>query len=174
MKVPLQFAPECAGKTPTQVASSACEAHRKAQSKRKRSSACKDGPDYQSDDEFWCVFDHDDRHDFNQAWRRCQDAAGVKTATSNPCFELWLILHIEFFDRPDDQNGVQRHLESICDSYCRGNGKRPDLNEFLPHVETAERHAARQFQQAEEDGEPGRRPSTEVFKLVQAIREKAK
>jgi hypothetical protein len=48
-------------------------------------------------DEFWCVFDVEwPRHHPNL--RRAIDLAranGIKLAISNPCFELWLILHFE-------------------------------------------------------------------------------
>ncbi|MFJ2608689.1 RloB family protein [Streptomyces sp. NPDC091279] len=43
-------------------------------------------------DEVWCVFDVDQFVDVDQA---VIDAgrAGIKVAISNPCFELWLLLH---------------------------------------------------------------------------------
>ena len=44
-------------------------------------------------DEIWCIFDRDDHHKFSEATRAAQKA-GIRTAVSNPCFELWLILHV--------------------------------------------------------------------------------
>lgn len=43
-------------------------------------------------DEVWCVFDVDEFQDVPRAMRDAR-AAGVEVAVSNPCFELWLILH---------------------------------------------------------------------------------
>ena len=43
-------------------------------------------------DEVWCIFDRDDHHRFDEATRVAKKA-GIRTAISNPCFELWLILH---------------------------------------------------------------------------------
>jgi hypothetical protein len=45
-------------------------------------------------DEVWCVFDHDDHDKLKEA---IDQAKGNKfnTAFSNPCFELWCLLHFE-------------------------------------------------------------------------------
>ncbi|MFI6404854.1 RloB family protein [Streptomyces sp. NPDC050548] len=43
-------------------------------------------------DEVWCVFDVDEFLDVPRAIAMAREA-GVEVAVSNPCFELWLILH---------------------------------------------------------------------------------
>ncbi|MFE0691061.1 RloB family protein [Streptomyces xiamenensis] len=43
-------------------------------------------------DQVWCVFDVDDYSDIHQAVKKAGDL-GIKLAVSNPCFELWLLLH---------------------------------------------------------------------------------
>src|SRR5688572_17963050 len=43
-------------------------------------------------DEVWCVFDVDE-HPNLDASRRLAIEAGIEIALSNPCFELWLLLH---------------------------------------------------------------------------------
>ena len=45
-------------------------------------------------DEIWCVFDQDEHPNVAQAIREARDS-GIGTALSNPCFELWLVLHVE-------------------------------------------------------------------------------
>ena len=47
------------------------------------------GPDF---DEIWCVFDVDDHPYVKQAQQEARDS-GIRTVISNPCFELWLLLH---------------------------------------------------------------------------------
>ena len=47
-------------------------------------------------DEVWCVFDVDEHKRLDEA-RRTAETNGVRLAVSNPCFELWLLLH--FFDQ---------------------------------------------------------------------------
>jgi hypothetical protein len=44
-------------------------------------------------DEVWCVFDVDN-FDITAA-RQAADRGGIALAVSNPCFELWLLLHHE-------------------------------------------------------------------------------
>ena len=55
-------------------------------------------------DEVWAVFDKDDldkhpktRENFKRAFERAA-ANGIKTAYSNECFELWLLLHLTDVD----------------------------------------------------------------------------
>lgn len=43
-------------------------------------------------DEVWCVFDVDEFQDVQRAVDMAREE-GIETAVSNPCFELWLILH---------------------------------------------------------------------------------
>lgn len=43
-------------------------------------------------DEVWCVFDVDEFQDVPRAVAMAQEA-GIDIAVSNPCFELWPILH---------------------------------------------------------------------------------
>jgi len=45
-------------------------------------------------DEVWCVFDVDEHPNVPEALQQAQDN-GIGVALSNPCFELWLLLHFE-------------------------------------------------------------------------------
>ncbi|KIF75220.1 RloB [Streptomyces sp. 150FB] len=53
-------------------------------------------------DEVWCVFDVDEYPDVAEAALAAR-RAGIEIAVSNPCFELWLLLHFA------DQRG---HVDS--------------------------------------------------------------
>lgn len=64
-------------------------------------------------DEVWCVFDVDS-FDLTDAARTAR-AAGVRLAVSNPCFELWLLLHHEdcrahLTGYPQVAQRLRRHL----------------------------------------------------------------
>jgi hypothetical protein len=85
---------------------------------------------YAGRDEFWAVFDRDEHPNVPEAISRCRDA-NVGVAFSNPCFELWLILHFQDFDRPDHRHDVQRHLESICGDYDRAKRKTTDCGKLM-------------------------------------------
>lgn len=43
-------------------------------------------------DEVWCVFDVDEHARLKEA-REVADERGIQLAVSNPCFELWMLLH---------------------------------------------------------------------------------
>ena len=62
--------------------------------------ASRAGDDFLRYDEVWCVFDVDE-HPHVVSAREGALAAGLRIAMSNPCFELWLLLH--FADNPGMQ-----------------------------------------------------------------------
>ncbi|WP_050988320.1 RloB family protein [Sinorhizobium sp. CCBAU 05631] len=98
----------------------------------------------------------------------------IGVAFSNPCFELWLILHIEDFDRPIDRHAVQKHLETICADYSVRQGKKPDCQRFMAAIETAEGRAVKMNERRVQEGAERQAPWTTVYELTKAIREAAK
>lgn len=127
---------------------------------------------YEEKDEVWAVFDRDQHPYFDDAVRLCE-AKRVGVARSNPCFEIWLILHETDFDRPDGRHAVQVHLQSLCPEYDAARGKRPDCVRLIGQIEDAERRAERQLAAREAEGQPFGPPSTTVFTLTRAIRHAA-
>lgn len=71
---------------------------------------------YAKKDQVWAVFDEDEHPAVKEARDVCK-RGNVGIAYSNPCFELWLILHHEEFDRPDDRHQIQRHFNTLCPDY---------------------------------------------------------
>jgi RloB-like protein len=124
---------------------------------------------FDKNDQVWAVFDEDAHPGVPQALQRCR-TAGVGIAYSNPCFELWLILHREPFDRPDDRHQVQRHLETLCPEYDRNAGKSPDCATLVEAVEEAEALADAQQARRIAEGAPFGAPSTTVQDLTRALR----
>jgi hypothetical protein len=125
---------------------------------------------YEEHDEVWAVFDRDQHEPYDEAVGLCNNK-GVKVARSNPCFELWLILHLSEFDRPHGSHAVQAHLEKLCPDYDSKRGKKPDCSRFVALVELAERRAEKQLRARAEEGGPFGPPSTTVFELTRAIRQ---
>lgn len=152
---------EAAG-VPMTIARTASEAAQAAKKRNRRQS-------YEDRDEFWAVFDCDDHPKVKQAITCCQ-RANVGVAYSNPCFELWLILHFEDYDRPDDRRAVQRKLNELCPDYDLHRDKTTDCSALMKHISRAETLAERQFCRRGEEGEPLRRPFTTVYKLTRRIR----
>jgi len=127
---------------------------------------------FEEKDKIWAIFDRDTHPHYDDAIARC-NANGVNVARSNPCFELWLILHIENFDKPDDHMQVQQHLHGLRPLYDPHCGKMLDCSELMGEVEIAEARAIRQLTNRQKEGASYGRPSTTVYKLTRAIREAA-
>jgi hypothetical protein len=74
-------------------------------------------------DEIWLVIDRDawDEADLNLVCKLAKKN-GFSVALSNPCFELWLFLHLQNNRHFVDRHHCQRELGKICKSYG-SNGK---------------------------------------------------
>ncbi|MFT7647504.1 MAG: hypothetical protein ACI8Y4_002253 [Candidatus Poriferisodalaceae bacterium] len=75
-------------------------------SKRRRKA---DGPDF---DEIWCVFDTDEHPNLEQAVAEAADS-NIRTARSNPCFELWLVLHVADQTAHVHRHAIQRRAAAL-------------------------------------------------------------
>lgn len=126
---------------------------------------------FEINDQVWAVFDRDDHPHFGEAINLCE-RNGVKVAWSNPCFELWLILHESDYDRPGDRRDVQKEFKALRPEYDRSGAKTPDCDDMIRRVEEAERRSDVQLREREKDGSaPFGNPSTTVGRLTRAIRE---
>ena len=123
-----------------------------------------------SGDRIWAVFDRDSHPEYEEAVALCE-RHGVEVARSDPCFELWLILHIEQYDKACSNDDVQRRLEALRPEYGRRGAKTLDFTALMDRVEKAEEHAAAQLQSRRQEGNPFGNPSTTVGRLTRAIRE---
>ncbi len=90
-------------------------------------------------DELWMVVDRDrwtDNHLADVA-RQC-DQKGYFLAVSVPCFELWLLLHIEDPDRETIQGvtckGLVQRIRRLLGSYNKTN---PEVERFIDGIEDA-------------------------------------
>jgi hypothetical protein len=124
-------------------------------------------------DEVWCVLDVEapSPHPSLDRALSLADRQGVRCAISNPCFELWLILHVQDERRRLDTDEACKILERHggC-SYTRdGKSFRPES--LMGNYEVARKRAQRL---AEAHGERRRpadcNPFTSVWELVDAIR----
>jgi len=75
-------------------------------------------------DEVWCVFDVDTHPNLPAALQQAV-ANGIQVALSNPCFELWILLHFE------------NHRADI-DSRAAGHACRKYLPKYEKHITFAE------------------------------------
>jgi hypothetical protein len=104
-------------------------------------------------DEFWMIVDRDDweamHHiDFDQIVKECAEEKNFFMAMSNPCFEFWLLLHLEKFDieaMPNEERELlyrnpkisnkRHHIEQVlCGILGNSYSKRLKASLFLPGV----------------------------------------
>ncbi|MFT4628841.1 MAG: hypothetical protein ACI8PZ_007537, partial [Myxococcota bacterium] len=119
-------------------------------------------------DEVWCVFDRDEHERFADACQMARDN-NLQVAASNPCFELWLLLH--FRDSPGARH---RHdLQHMLREFIAGDNKGVDFGALADGVAHATDRARRLDTAAEAMGEGGRNPTTGVYRLTDSIARKA-
>lgn len=120
-------------------------------------------------DTVWAVFDQDEHLKVTEAIAGCE-GSGAQVAYSNPCFEVWLILHHEDYHAADDHHQIQKRYQKLDPTYDPNGSKTPDCAFLMNHVEKAEQFGENQCKRREEEDTPFGRPSTTVYKLTRAIR----
>ncbi len=133
------------------------------------------------DDELWLVIDRDKwtLKELKSVASACQQKCYL-LAVSNPCFELWLLLHIKSLDEysilekndiaknkrvSPNKRFLEKELADLLGSYDKFN---PDTSKFLPFVDVAVSRARAL------DTKPTHRwPNslgTRVYRLVESIK----
>ena len=138
----------------------------------------KQEPYYPEDgDQVWCVFDRD--CNTNEELRKAQALAqrqNYKIAFSNPCFEVWFLLHfIDQHGHLEDANAVLKLLDSSnAILNYRKNGDYYDI--LHPLEEFATTHANALIKRHTSDKTPlisrNSNPCTTVVFLVEYLRER--
>ncbi|MBT9561263.1 MAG: RloB domain-containing protein [Myxococcales bacterium] len=116
-------------------------------------------------DQVWCVFDVDDHPHIPDAAQMARDN-GIYIAISNPCFELWLLLHVREPPGMQPRKEVARMLKRHLPDY----DKHLKPQRLLTGIEDAVLRAERLDLRAEDAGSPGCNPTTGVYRLVRALR----
>ncbi len=161
--VELEIVPTGVPKTIAERAVARAKAEGLAKRSRKPKNSFEDG------DQVWAVFDRDEHPNFEDAVAICS-SKGVGIGRSNPCFEIWLILHEEEYDRADNRRDVCRHLRTLRPEYDPKHAKCCNCNEMVVRAEVAEARAERLLRLRESQGWPFGRPSTTVGLLTSAMR----
>ena len=119
-------------------------------------------------DQIWCMFDRDEHPNFAQAIDLAEKH-GINLAISNPCLELWFILHFE--DRASylERYEAQRRAEELL-----GSSKvltESALTALADGYDEARRRAVKLDEKHAGDGSPPRsNPSSEVWRLIDMLR----
>lgn len=120
-------------------------------------------------DEVWCVFDVDEHPKLPDAKQQARDN-GIKLAISNPCFELWLLLHFCEQHAHIERKAVAALLKNHI----------PGYRKYAPfealrdgYTEAVKRAQQLDKQHSDVDTQDGN-PSTNVYRLTERIREYGK
>jgi hypothetical protein len=115
-------------------------------------------------DQVWCVFDVD-VHEYLNESKEMAAKNRIKLAISNPCFELWLLLH-----HREAPGIIHRHTaKNLMKEYVAEYDKKVKFENYLAGYERAIERAKKLDRLAEEVKDPGRNPTTGVYKLAEAI-----
>ena len=120
-------------------------------------------------DEFWCIFDvewptnHPGLKDAVEQARQ----SGIQLAISNPCFELWLILHFQDHTAWLDNRGASRLRRRIDGS----TGKGLDAAIYMRYTGDATRRAESLDERHQRDGAsfPDDNPSSGMHRLIRSV-----
>lgn len=121
--------------------------------------------------EIWAVFDRD-QHPGLQVPQALMLAAenDIRIAFSNPCFEVWGLMHFSCYGRPGHHHEVQAALKKVLAGYCHETNPRIDPLDLSESYETAVQNSARACEERCKEGRPSGDPSTSVHLLTERIR----
>lgn len=138
---------------------------------------------FKDTDEFWLIIDRDDwedthNHNFDKLVEDCKKENNFFLAMSNPCFEIWLILHLKDtneFDEEDKRRIMTNKKISNSKNYIdtvlskiqgRSYNKRPNPQVFLPLTRTAIRRAKKLN---DENQDYPKQLGTHIYKLIEKL-----
>ncbi|WP_169748286.1 RloB family protein [Xenophilus azovorans] len=138
--------------------------------------AKKTGNSFDKAFEVWAVFDRDEHPEpqVPEAFRLATQHR-IFVAYSNPCFEVWGLMHFSCWGKPGHHHETQRDLKNLLNGYCHKANPVMDVSVLNDHYDKAVEHAKRaRSQRLKESGSPHGDPSTTVDKLTERIRQNGK
>lgn len=119
-------------------------------------------------DEVWCVFDFD-VHPYVRDAIELAHVNDIEVAASNPCIELWFVLHHEEQTAHIERQAARRRATDLLG--CGKHLTREALQALDPLYAEATQRAKRLDQKHFGDGSPPRsNPSTDVWRLAARLR----
>lgn len=121
-------------------------------------------------DEIWAVFDVDEHPRVLEAYNLAK-SSGINLAVSNPCIEVWGLLHYGEVDAPMSRHEAQRKLRGVMPGYDHHLRSKFPWAECCDRYEGAIRNAkvGRQRRGAEGSKFPDDCPSTTFDELLAAF-----
>lgn len=119
-------------------------------------------------DEVWCVFDVDEHHALDETRTKARDN-GVRLAVSNPCIELWFLLH--FHDQTAELDRAAAQSRSAKALGC-GKSLSIECRQALSsrHDEAVARAKALSLRHEGNGLSPDANPSSSMWELIESIK----
>lgn len=119
-------------------------------------------------DAVWCIFDRDIHPNVPEALALASEH-GVHVAMSNPCIELWFILHFEDQTAAIDRHAAQRRSAQLLE--CTKNLTATATSRLYELYDDARARAQALDRKHQGDGSPERsNPSSDVWRLIDHAR----
>lgn len=120
-------------------------------------------------DEYWCVFDVEwpRQHPKLREALALARRTGIRVAVSNPCFELWLILHFQ----EHDAHLSTDEAVAIRQGHDGRTGKHIDPGPYMASRATATRRARtlEAKHRRDDSSMPHDNPSSSVYQLLESL-----
>lgn len=123
---------------------------------------------------FWCVFDRDknpenpnDSQNFNSAITLARNN-GIEVAYSNDAFELWYLLHFNYYNTAISRQDYQNRLTKLLGHEYKKNSE-TIYEELKDKQQDAIKHAKRLLQEYDRANPETDNPSTTVHLLVEEL-----
>ncbi len=121
----------------------------------------------------WAVFDRDDHPNVPDALALAKENK-IDIAFSNPCFEIWPLLHLIDYGAQDGRHAVQERLKIEMPAYDHESGATIDFKLIKDRFSIAYERAKTHNLNRDAEGAPLGCPSTTVGELVRKIAENGK
>lgn len=118
-------------------------------------------------DQVWCVFDRDEWDNFNDAFSKARQR-NVKIAYSNEAFELWFLLHFNYYDTKIPRSEYISRLSQCLDKPYQKNSE-TIFDELEGKIGQAIHNAERLMKQYDPPNPSIDNPSTTVHLLVKEL-----
>lgn len=120
-------------------------------------------------DQIWCVFDRDEHPNFAKTITLA-DSHGINLAISNPCLELWFILHFEDETAYLERQAAQHRAAELLG--CSKVLNDAALSALAERYDQARERAVKLDEKHAGDGSPpGSNPSSGIWRLIDLIRD---
>lgn len=122
--------------------------------------------------EVWAVFDRDvhPKQQLHQAIALAKKN-NIPIAYSNPCFELWGLMHYSCEARPGHHHETQKRLKLVHSGYCHEKNPVLSFTQLQPKYVSAVSNSIQALKNREAEGQTYGDPSTTVHLLTERIRQ---